>query len=248
MGKLTGCAVDHRTNLWVFIELAEELLRHLIVTDLGELESNTTAAVLREPLLQGVESVSDGIEDSVLGLASRLTISDGNDENGLPELILLSLSDDDLVDDLLAKRSTHGRETLKLNTTHNGLNLSLGSDTILERPALLVTHAREVSVHETNRDAVSIEEGSGERDTLQNKAQVLDTRAFLFELHRSTVVDVEHDIVKSELHDIVGNLLLDAPALDDLVDLSGRLLCNLVEDRCAWRVECLESLLLDTIL
>ena len=160
--ELTRRAVHHRTNLRILVELPKELLRHLIVTDLGEFESNTTTAVLREPLLQGVESISDGIEDSVLGLASGLTISDGNDENGFSELVLLSLSDDNLVDDLLAKRSTHGRETLELNTTHNRLNLGFGSDAILERTALLVTHAREVSVHETERDAVSVEEGSGE--------------------------------------------------------------------------------------
>lgn len=160
--KLTRRAVHHRTNLRVLVELAKELLRHLIVTDLGEFESNTTAAVLREPLLQGVESVSDGIEYSVLGLASGLPISDGNDENRLSELVLLGLSDDNLVDDLLAKRSTHGRETLELNATHDRLNLGLGSDAILKRTALLVTHAREVSVHETERDAVSIEKSSGE--------------------------------------------------------------------------------------
>jgi hypothetical protein len=162
MRKLTGCAIDHGTNLRVLVELAEELLRHLIVTDLGELESNTTAAILREPLLQGVERVSDGIEDSILGFAGRLTIRDGNDENGFSELVLLSLSDNDLVDDLLAKRSTHGGKTLELNTTHNRLNLGLGRDAILERTALLITHTREIRVHETERNAVSIEEGSGE--------------------------------------------------------------------------------------
>ena len=45
---LTGCAVDHRTNLWVLVQLSEELLRRLIVTNLGELKGNTATVTIAD--------------------------------------------------------------------------------------------------------------------------------------------------------------------------------------------------------
>jgi hypothetical protein len=75
-----------------------------------------------------------------------------------------------------------------LDAAHDLLNLLLARNTILERPALWVTGTREIGVHETQRDAVSVEQGSRERDAVQNKAQVLDTASLLLKLHGTTVV------------------------------------------------------------
>ena len=113
-------------------------------------------------MLQSLECVSDGIKYSILWLASGLAVGDGNDENGLPELTLLSPAENDLINDLLAERSTHGSEALELNTTHNLLNLSFSGNTVLERAALLVTHTRKISVHEADRDTVDVEECGSE--------------------------------------------------------------------------------------
>jgi hypothetical protein len=62
----------------VFIKLAEELPGSLVVSDLSELEGNTTAAVLWEAF-EGVERVTDSVENSILRFTSRLTVGDGDD-------------------------------------------------------------------------------------------------------------------------------------------------------------------------
>lgn len=146
---LTGCAVDHGSDLRVFIEFTEELSRHLVIADLSELERDTTATVLWVALLQRVERVPDSIEDGVLWLASRLSISDGNDQDRLPKLSLGGPAEHYLVDDLLAQRRAHWGEALELNATHDLVNLGLGRNAVLEGAALLVTGTGEVGVHET---------------------------------------------------------------------------------------------------
>jgi hypothetical protein len=102
---------------------------------------------------------------------------------------------------------------------------------ILKRPASLVADAGEIGVHEAERDTVLVEQSRSKRDSLQNKAQVLNTATFLFELHGSTVINVQNNVVEGKLDDIVGNLFLHAPSLDYLVDLSSSLLRDLVKDR-----------------
>lgn len=230
-GRLTGSAVHHGADLRVLVELAKELSGHLVVADLGEFECNTAATVLGEALLKGVECVSDCVEDGVLRLTGGLTIGDGNDQDRLPQLTLSSLGEENFINNLLAERGTHGSETLELNTTHNLFDLGLVCAAVLKRPTSLVADAREISVHEAERNAVLVEQSRSKRDSLQNKAQVLDTATFLFELHRSTVINVQDDIVEGKLDDVVGNFFLHAPSLDYLVDLSSSLLRDLVKDR-----------------
>jgi len=94
---------------------------------------------------------------------------------------------------------------------------------------LRITHSRQISVHESNGDTVVVEEGSSKSDTLQDKAQVLDATAFLLKLHGATVIDIQDNIVKSELDNIIGYFLGNTPALNNLIDLSGCLLRDLIE-------------------
>jgi hypothetical protein len=62
----------------------------------------------------------------------------------------------------------------------------------------------------------------------------------------SSLTDVQNNVIKGQLDNIIGNLFGYTPALDDLVDLSSGLLRDTVYDRRVWRVEVLKSLLLDT--
>jgi hypothetical protein len=132
-----------------------------------------------------------------------------------------------------------------LNTTHNGFNLSLGRYTILERTATLVTHVRDVGVHEANRDTIGIEKGRGKGNAFQDEPKVLDTASFLLKLHGTAVVNVQHDIIQGQLDNVVGDLLGNAPALDDLVDQRRGALGDLIYLRRIRGVEGLELLLLD---
>jgi len=223
-----GCAVDHRANLRILIKLSKKFLRCLVVSNLCELECNTTTSVLWETLLESVECVSDSIENGILWLTSGLAIGDGNDQDWLPELPLTGLGEYYLINDLLSEGSAHGSKTLKLDATHDLLNLCLSGNAVLERSTLRITDAGEISVHEPKGNSILVEKGSSERDTLQNKAQVLDAAALLFELHRTTVVNVQNNIIQCELDNVVGNLFGYAPALNDLVDLASGILGNLV--------------------
>lgn len=139
-------------------------------------------------LLKGIKSISNRIEDRVLGLTSGLTVGNGDDQDGLSKLILSGPGENNLVDDLLTERSTHWSKALELDTTHNLFDLSLIRDTVLKRSTLLVTGTREIRVHEADGDAICVEESRSKGDSLQNKAQVFDATALLFKLHRSTVV------------------------------------------------------------
>lgn len=58
--------------------------------------------------------------------------------------------------------------------------------------------------------------------------------------------DVEDNVIECELDNVVGNFLLHAPTLNDLVDFWSSLLGNLLDDgRVGW-VEALETLFLNT--
>lgn len=124
-----------------------------------------------------------------------------------------------------------------------------------------------VVVHEANLDAtvnvsapllstfilisnlpILVEEGRGERDSLHDKLQVFDALALLLESHRSTVVNVDNNIVKSEANNIHGDLARDPPRSDQLVDALRGALGSLLDARVARRIETLEALLLDSLL
>lgn len=59
------------------------------------------------------------------------------------------------------------------------------------------------------------------------------------------LTDVEYNIIQGKLDNVVCNLLLDTPALDDLGNLGAGLLSNLRNPGVVWRIEGLEVLFLD---
>lgn len=258
---VVGSAIDHGTNVRIRVELPKELLRHLIVPDLRKLKCQSASTVLRVSRLERVEGVADGIEDCVLRLTSWLPVGDTNHQNRLTQLTGLGPRQYDLVDNLLPQRSAHGRKTLKLNTPHKGLDLGLVAHTVLERASVIVTCARQVGVHETDGDTISVEESGGKGHTLENEPEILDTTAFLFELHRAAVVftrsedmianyvdqltDIQNDIVQSQLNNVIGDFLGNAPALDDLVDQSRSTTGDLVYDGRIRGIKRLQLLLLN---
>jgi hypothetical protein len=107
---------------------------------------------------------------------------------------------------------------------------------------------RRVVIHEANRDAVVIEEGSGGCDTLKNKLKILDTLTVLFELHGATVVDIKNNIVQSQFDNVVADLLVDTPLLAQSVNLRRGPVGDLIDHGRAGRVEGLKTLFLDGLL
>jgi hypothetical protein len=80
-----GSTVDHGADLRILVELSEELLRHLVVSDLGKFECDCTLSVLGEAL-ERIKGIADGIEHGVLRFSSGLSIGDSNDQDRLAEL------------------------------------------------------------------------------------------------------------------------------------------------------------------
>lgn len=113
-------------------------------------------------------------------LTSRLSIGDSNDQHRLSELTRAGLLDE-RVDDLLLQAGSHRGETLELDTTHEVFDLGFLGYVVCQVVG-------QVGVHESNVDAISIEERRGKCDPLQNKAQILDALATLFELHGTRVI------------------------------------------------------------
>jgi hypothetical protein len=59
------------------------------------------------------------------------------------------------------------------------------------------------------------------------------------------LTDIDDNIIKTELAEIVANLLRDAPSLTQAPYLSSGLVCQLIKDRRVGREEVLQLLLLD---
>jgi len=146
----------------------------LIIADLGELERDGTWSVARASCF--MDSLADSVHYSCLWLSSRLTISDGNDEKRLSHLSTAEAAEEDIVDDLLLQVGTHGCQAAESMASDQLLDLLFGPDA----RGLLCGR---VGVHEAKVNTVVVEKGGGESDTRQNKLQVLDALALLFELH-----------------------------------------------------------------
>lgn len=227
------------TDSRVVVELAKELASLLVIANLGKLECDSSTAVLRA--LGLLDGEANSVKDSSGGLSCRLTIRDGNNQDGLAHLSATDGGYNDAIDDLLAELSAHGCKSAELVALNELLDLLL----VLN----VLDHVlRGVVVHEADRDAIIIEEGSGGCDTLEDKLEILDTLAVLLELHGATVVNVENNIVQGQLDNVVADLLVDAPLLAQSVDLARGSVGNLIDYGRAGRVEGLEALLLDGLL
>jgi hypothetical protein len=208
--KHTGSAVNQLSDDGIVVKLAKEFASLLIVANLSKLESDGPTTVLRVGGL--LNSLANSVKDSSGGFSCRLTIRDGNNQDRLAHLSATERGYDDAVDNLLAELGTHRGKTTELVALDELLDLLL-------RLNVLDHVLRRVVVHETDRDAVVVEEGSGGCDTLEDKLKILDTLAVLFKLHGATVIDVEDNIVQGQLDNVVANLLVDAPLLAQSVDL-----------------------------
>lgn len=115
LGRLVlkvGSAVNQLTDLRVIVKLAEELAGFLVVADLSKLEGNSARAVLRTTSL--TDGVANGVKDCSGGLTSGLTVGDADDEQRLAHLSATQTAEEDSVNDLLAKFSTHWGEAAEL--------------------------------------------------------------------------------------------------------------------------------------
>ena len=102
-----GGGVDELADAGLVVELAEELARLQVVADLRELEGDGALAVGAARELVG--GVADRVEDGGGGLAGGLAVGDGDDEDGLAELVRASFLHDEGLEDLVAELGAHGR-------------------------------------------------------------------------------------------------------------------------------------------
>jgi hypothetical protein len=176
-----GSTVDHVADGRVTIKLAKELSSLLVITNLSELEGNSTLGASSTSDL--IDSVTNSVEDGIRArLVTRgLTVGDNNDENRLPHLTTTSGGEDDTVNDLALELTTHGCETGEFDLAHNLVDLLLIADVVKHT-------ARKVGVHETKADPIGIPHGAGEGDAAQNELEIVDALAILFELHRAGVI------------------------------------------------------------
>jgi hypothetical protein len=137
-----------------------------------------------------VEGVAHSIGERIGTFARRLAVSDANDKNRLLKLATPHLGDDDTIQDLLSQLGAEGGQASEAFAAHELLDLLIRSDAGDHVVRDLVI------VHETDIDAVLIEEGGSKGDPLQDELQVLDALAILLEGHGATVIDVDDDIVQ----------------------------------------------------
>lgn len=194
--------------------------------------------------LSGLDSILHCLDQSVLILASRLTIGDTNDEKWLLHLSAVQLLDEDWINDLLAQLGSEWSETLVALLREDLLDLLFASN---------VRHALhwQILVHEAEIDSVIIEQCRGEASSLQNKLQIFDTLAVLLEGHRTRVIDVDYDIVERKSDNIICNLFLNAPCLAEAVNAlcrAGSNLWQLLRSRRSWAIESVQVLLLNGLL
>lgn len=212
LGRLVlevGSAVDHGADLGVAVQLAKELSSLLVVADLRELESNCTRAEVGSR----VDGVADGVLEGAVVLASRLTISDANDQDGLARLA--ELGQNDRINDLLAQFGAERRKTLVFLALQDGLDL------LLRANALEHVRRDTVIVHEADVDTILVKQGCGKGHSLHDKLEILDSLAILLKGHRATVINVDDNVVQRKADDIHGDFARDAPGLAELVYLLG---------------------------
>jgi hypothetical protein len=87
-------------------------------------------------------------------LASGGTVGDGNDEEGLAELVGTSRTQKERLEDLLVERSAEGREAAELDLPDEPDSIGLRGDVV----------ALEVAVEEADLNTVGVEQSAGTGD------------------------------------------------------------------------------------
>lgn len=144
----------------------------------------------------------------------------------------------DRVKYFLLQLGTHGSQSFELHLGHKLVNLLLIPNTIA------VIWWR-LTVHKANIDAVIVKKSGGISNSFQDNSEILDTLAFLLELHGSTIINIKPNIEEAEANNIVCNFLRNAPFRAQLTDLGRCAVCNLIQDWAAGWVKALKILLLN---
>jgi hypothetical protein len=80
--------------------------------------------------------------------------------------------------------------------------MGLGDDVVcLERVSTLV----EIGVHEADADTILVEQSGSESNALKNDVKILDSLTTFLECHGTTIIDIDDNVVESQLDDIVGD-------------------------------------------
>ena len=144
--------------------------------------------------------------DRVQRFAGWLAVSDGDDESRLGVASALHFGDDDSVNNFLSHGCAHRCESLEADSPHQLVDLLLGADVVQHVGVI-------VAVHEAQLDAVFVEDCGDGCDTRENHLEVIDALAIFFELHRTAVIDVDDHIIEGQFAEIVADFWRDTPTV-----------------------------------
>lgn len=180
------------------VEAVEETARLFVLADLGELVGDGASA--QGSAGQLVRCVFDGSEDGVVIFSSRLTIRDGDDEDGDLHLALPCARQHERLQDLATQLRPDGRPAPEVDRLNKPVDVGLVADVV----------ALSVAVDESNRHSIGVEQGSGSGSPAENAHHVSDTLAALWQ-HRAAIVDVDNDVEEGEAYNVLANLERDLP-------------------------------------
>src|SRR5262249_53939148 len=125
--RLTRGTINHWSNYWILVQLGQKFARLDIVAYLRKLECHAASSILSADLVNGVLYC---VVDRVQRFAGWLAVSDGDDESRLGVASALHFGDDDSINDFLSHGCAHRCESLEANSPHQLVDLLFGSDVV----------------------------------------------------------------------------------------------------------------------
>lgn len=206
----TGSAIDETSNARILIKSRQKVTSSRIIANLSKLERNSTATVARtRNLLNGI---TDAVRHSVVRFASRLTISNRDDEHRFVQTAGACGADNHGFENLVPQAGSQRSQTLETDARGKHGNIICVADTV----------AGFHVVHEAHRDAILVESGGCRGDDADDLLELFLAHTFLFELDGATVVDIEDHIEQSQLHDIRRNLHGNSPFMNQVAEFNRR--------------------------
>ncbi|MDV3182300.1 MAG: hypothetical protein Q8869_00270 [Candidatus Phytoplasma australasiaticum] len=188
------------------VEAVKEATCLFVLADLGELVGD--GAGTQRGACQLVRSGLDGSEDGVIVFSGRLTVGDGDDEDGDLHLALPCARQHKRLQDLATKLGADGRAAPEVDRLDKPVDVGLVADVVALR----------VAVDEADSNPVRIEQGSGSSSPAEDTHHIPDTLASLWQ-HGSAVVDVDDNVEEGETYYVLADLERDLPRPAQRLDL-----------------------------
>jgi len=138
----------------------------------------------------------DSSLDTIVLIASGLPIGDGDDKHRFAQSTSACRLKHERFNHPLPEHFTDGCQASKLDLGDKLGHLLLATNVV----TLLW------SLHESDLHTVIVEKRSCKCDAIQDDFEILNSLSTLIEGHGTTVIDVQHNVVKCQLHDVLCSL------------------------------------------